>query len=119
MPLCYLLDEHMPPAYQMQILRLEPSLIVWKIGMPGVPPRGTPDPDILIWCEEHNFVLVTNNRKSMPVHLAEHLASGHHVPGILTVDITHDMMKNLEDLLLVAFVSASGEYEDRIAYLPL
>ena len=90
--------------------------------MPGVPPSGTGDPEILLCCEANDandFILVTNNRKSMPVHLADHLASGRHIPGILTVDITRDMAGNLDDLLLVALAALPGEYEDRIVYLPL
>jgi hypothetical protein len=119
MPIQYLLDEHMPPAYRTQLLSRESNLTIWKIGMPGVPPSGTLDPSILLWCEMNNFILVTNNRKSMPVHLADHLAAGHHVPGILTVDITRDMAQNLDDLLLVALAAVPGEYADRIVYLPL
>ena len=119
MPFCYLLDEHMPPAYQVQLLRQEPSLVVWRIGTPGAPPRGTLDPEILLWCEANNFILVTNNRKSMPVHLADHLAAGRHIPGILTVDIIRDMARNLDDLLLAALAAEPDEYADRIVYLPL
>lgn len=119
MPLAYLLDEHMPPAYQSQMLRQEPDIIIWRIGSPGSPPAGTLDPEILVWCEEHNFVLVTNNRKSMPVHLKDHLAAGRHIPGIFTVDVNRDMARNLDNLLLAAFASIPGEYADRIIYLPL
>ncbi len=115
----YLLDEHMPLAYRTQLLSREPRLTIWKIGMPGAPSLGTLDPELLLWCEANDFVLVTNNRKSMPVHLADHLVAGRHVPGILTVDITRDMARNLDDLLLVALVAIPGEYEDRIIYLPL
>lgn len=86
--------------------------------MPGAPSAGTLDPEILIWCEEHNFVLVTNNRKSMPVHLADHLAAERHIPGILTVDVKRNLAENLDDLLLAALASVPGEYADRIIYLP-
>ena len=78
----YLLDEHIAPVYRGQLLRIVPELEVWIVGDRGAPPRGTLDPDILIWCEEHRFVLVTNNRKSMPRQLADHLALGRHIPGI-------------------------------------
>ena len=87
----YLLDEHIPPVYRVQMLRraetmtLPSELVVWAIGDPDAPPRGTLDPEILLWCESQNFVLVTNNRRSMPVHLADHLASDHHTSGIFTI----------------------------------
>lgn len=88
----YLLDEHIPPAYRAQILRraerLVPSveLEVWAIGDPDAPSKGTLDPEILSWCESHRFVLVTNNRRSMPVHLADHLNAGQNMPGIFTIN---------------------------------
>ena len=64
----YLLDENVKRVYQVQLLRQEPDLIVRMVGDPGNPCRGTPDPEILIWCETHGCVLVTNNRASMPIH---------------------------------------------------
>ncbi len=48
MPIRYLLDEHIAPAYRSQLLRADPDLEVWIIGDPGAPPRGTLDPEILI-----------------------------------------------------------------------
>ncbi len=109
----------MPPVYKTQLVSREPTLTVLQIGMPGVPPAGTLDPEILLWCEANNFVLVTNNRKSMPVHLADHLAAGRHIPGIITVDVLGDLARNLDDLLTTAFASLPNEYADRVAYLPL
>ena len=78
MSLKYLMDENLDPIYQTQLRRKEPDLIVWAIGDPNTPSKGTLDPEILLWCEKYSFVLVTNNRSSMPVHLNEHLAQGHH-----------------------------------------
>ena len=78
MSLKYLMDENLDPIYQTQLRRKEPDLIVWAIGDPNTPSKGTLEPEILLWCEKYSFVLVTNNRSSMPVHLNEHLAQGHH-----------------------------------------
>ncbi len=72
----YLLDENLAGLYRVQLKRQVPELTVWMIGDPGAPERGTKDPDILDWCSQYEFVLVTNNRASMPSHLADHLASG-------------------------------------------
>ncbi|MCU0546076.1 MAG: DUF5615 family PIN-like protein [Oscillatoriaceae cyanobacterium Prado104] len=73
MPLKYLLDENVDPIYKAGLSKNESDLIVWAVGEPHCPLRGTLDPEILLWCEEHNFILVTNNRKSIPVHLVEHI----------------------------------------------
>lgn len=115
----YLLDEHIAPAYRAQLLRAAPELEVWIVGDPGAPPRGTLDPDMLIWCEEHQFVLVTNNRKSMPRHLADHLALGRHIPGILVINPALAIGDLLDELLLIAGAADEHEYHDLILYLPL
>ena len=75
----YLLDENVDPVFRTALLNREASIIVWKIGEPGVPPKGTKDPEILNWCEENSFLLVTNNRASMPDHLTDHLHKGRHI----------------------------------------
>lgn len=83
----YLIDENISRIYRTQLLHHEPSLTVRMIGDKGVPARGTPDPEILHWCERNRFNLITNNRKSMPQHLHDHLAAGHHVPGTFTINL--------------------------------
>jgi hypothetical protein len=121
----YLLDEHIPPAYRAQILRRAESLNsdseleVWVIGDPDAPARGTLDPDILVWCESHGFALVTNNRRSMPAHLADHLAAGHHVPGIFTISPDLSIGQLIDELILIAFAVLEGEFADHITFLPI
>jgi hypothetical protein len=115
----YLLDEHIPPRLQAELIRREPGMVVHRVGEPGAPALGTLDPEILIWCEEHNCVLLTNNRRSMPRHLSEHLAAGHHVPGIFVVDMERSLADTVEDLILISLASFEAEYRDLIVYLPL
>jgi hypothetical protein len=86
MTLKYLLDENVDLIYQSQLQRRNHDVVVWAVGNPGTPPKSTLEPEILRWCEEYNCVLVTNNRKSMPVHLTDHIAEGRHVPGILILN---------------------------------
>jgi len=82
-----LLDENVDPIYKTQLNRIESDLIVWAVEEPHCPARGTLDPEILLWCEEYNFILVTNNRKPMPVHLVDHLNEGRHIPGIFILNV--------------------------------
>lgn len=119
MTLKYLIDENVAPIYAVQLRRREPNLIVQVVGDPGTPPKGTPDPDVLLWCEEHGFVLVTNNRRSMPVHLADHIAQGHYVLGIILLNPNLSIGQNLEELIIIALGSFDDEYQDRIVHLPL
>jgi hypothetical protein len=89
------------------------------IGDPGAPRYGTLDPDILLWCEANGFLFVTRNRKSMPVHLQEHLATRHHIPGIFVVPPQMTIGAIMDQLLLVWGASEVEEYRDLLLYLPL
>ena len=119
MVLRYLLDEHIPRGLIRALRQRDPGLVVWRIGQPGAPALETPDPDLLGWCEQHDFVLVTNNRATMPGHLADHLVSGRHVPGIFIVNLTLSYAAIAEELWLAAYFSLAHEYQDQIRYLPL
>jgi hypothetical protein len=64
----FLLDENIDPLYRQELLRRAPAMIVWRVGDISAPSASTLDPQILIWCELHAFILVTNNRKSVVVN---------------------------------------------------
>jgi len=119
MALKYLIDENVDPIYTFQLRRLKTDLFVMAIGDLTTPKKGTLDPEILLWCEENDFILITNNRKSMPVHLADHIAQNHHVPGIFILSPKLTVGENLEQLLLIAEGSLDNEYQDQIVFLPL
>ena len=115
----FLLDENVNPALRDALHRQMPELIVWIIGDPAAPPYGAADPDILRWCEDHNFSMITNNRASMPLHLSEHLAEGRHVPGIFILNPGRSIGAIVEEIMLVCGASKSEEYRDRLIYLPI
>lgn len=119
MTLKYLMDENVNPVYAAQLRRRRPDLVVWSVGEPSTPTWGTLEPEILIWCETHNFILVTNNRSSMPIHLTEHLAKNRHVPGILILNPEMSIGETILELILIADCSFDKEYVDRIVYLPI
>jgi hypothetical protein len=118
--ICLLLDEHVPLVIQMQLTRMMEGLRVYAIGDHFAPQRGASDPEILLWLETHDCLLVTNNRSTMPVHLRQHLAAGHHVPGIIQLPKRlRATGKILADLVLLCSASKPGEFMDQIVYLPL
>jgi hypothetical protein len=115
----YLIDENVNPAYAKQLRRKAPDLVVRVIGEPDTPSQGTLDPEILRWCEVTDFILVTNNRRSMPVHLADHNSQNRHIPGIFILNPDLSIGENLNELILIARGSFEGEYQDQIIFLPL
>lgn len=119
MKIQYLLDENLPSLYQQQLKGYLPQLTVVMIGDTNVPPRGTLDPEILLWCEQNNFILVSKNRRSMPVHLAEHLGQNHQIPGIFVLRKKCTIRESINDLIFLAQAGQSEDYQNRITYIPL
>lgn len=119
MSIRYLLDENLPPQWRRPLLRLAPTLVVRYIGEPGTPARQSPDSLLLQWCEDNDFILVTNNRHTMPAHLKDHLAAGRHVPGVFILTANLSVRRLLLELVLIAGASFEKEYQDQLLYLPL
>ncbi len=115
----YLVDENTTHAIGDQLRRRQPDVVVLNVGDDLAPPRGIPDPDILLWLEREGYCLVTHNRRSMPQHLQDHLAAGHHVPGIFTLRPDASIGQVIDDLLLIWGASRPGEYQDQIVHIPL
>lgn len=115
----YLLDENLPPWWAKAICRLEPELTVWCVGQPGAPPRGSADPIVLEWCASNRAYLLTNNRRSMPGHLSDFVATGRHVVGIFVIDVKQSIVELAEELNLIAGASFVHEYRDQIVHLPI
>lgn len=55
----------------------------------------------------------------MPVQLADHLATGHHVSGIFIVKPDLSVKQTLGDLILIACATLEHEFADRITFLPV
>jgi hypothetical protein len=119
MSIRYLIDENVDLLYKRQVLKKNSEVRVYAVGDPGCPPKSTLDPEILSWCEENLCILVTNNRASMPPHLAVHLEQGHHVPGILILNERMSIGDTIEELLLIAEVGIPSAYQDRVTHLPV
>jgi hypothetical protein len=117
--LCFLLDEHVPRAVQDQLLRLSPDVSVLTIGQPGAPVKGTPDSDLLDWIEKSGYILVTENRRTIPIHLQAHFEAGRHIPGVLFLRRRVPLGQVIESLFLLWATSEAEEFQDRVLFIPL
>lgn len=115
--IAYLLDENVNTRLHTALQRGWPALVVRRVGDPDAPLLGTADPEILRWCEINGMSLVTNNRRSMPRHLRDHLLAGRHVPGIFLLPRGLTIGDVAERLALISGASDAAEYRDQLAYL--
>ncbi|MCB0082828.1 MAG: DUF5615 family PIN-like protein [Caldilineaceae bacterium] len=114
-----LLDENLSPTIRDELRQRNIDMDIHRIGDDGMPPFGTPDEIILAWIETSGYVLVTNNRRSMPGHLQTHYAQGRHIPGILLVRSGATLGEIIEELWLIWQASEASEYRDRTQFIPL
>lgn len=117
--ICFLLNENIPRMIRSLLEQIGPEIQVYAIGDGFAQPRGTSDPDILLWIEAHGCMLVTNNRASMPVHLQAYLTQGHHVLGIVQLPKRMNAHLIVDDIVLIWGAGMPDEFRDRIVYLPL
>jgi hypothetical protein len=116
----FLLDENLSPDIVSAVLRHNLEIDITHVGRAGALPLGTPDPEILRYCEAEQRALVTNNRKSMPSHIADHWrASGHHWGVFTTSRKDLSIGQIAGDLILLWEAAAAEEYFDREEWIPL
>jgi hypothetical protein len=115
----FLLDEHVSRAIQDQLLRLSPNIDILMVGQSGAPAKGTPDADLLQWIEQTDYVLVTNNRRTMPVHLQAHFEVGGHISGMLLLRRGASLGQVIENLFLLWETVEADEFQDGVLFIPL
>ncbi len=122
MAIAYLLDENLPASLWRAIRRRnitsQNPLDVVRVGEPEDLPLSTDDETILRWIELADRILVTQDKSTMPGHLAHHLASKHHSPGIFMLRLGCSIPTVIEFLELASDASAPDEWRDRIAFVP-
>ncbi len=119
MPPRFLLDEHVNPAIQRQLLRRSSEIVVRRIGGFGAPPKGTSDAELLRWAEANRFVLVSEDRRTLPDCLNDHLSGGNHSYGILWIRPNATIGQLIDELYLIWQTCTEDEFVDHGIFIPL
>lgn len=118
-PLGYLLDEHTPTYWATEVRREEPAVEIVRVGTHGAPGYGTPDRDLLLFCEAAQLILVTCDRRSMYAHIAEHVANGGLFYGMLIVGRPVTTKEIVDNLVLLHLTHYAEDFIDTVMTLPL
>jgi hypothetical protein len=122
MALRYLLDENLHGPLWAAIRRANATralpLEIACVGEATDLPLGMSDRELLLWAEQHGFVVVSNDTRTMPGHFAAHLHAGHHSPGVFLIALPASIPKILEALFYYADSSDDDLWRDQILFVP-
>lgn len=80
--------------------------------------EGIKDPEVLAIAAQQGRILVSHDRRTMPLEFATFI-TGRQSSGIIIVSRKLSIELVIEELLLIWAESSSGEWVNRIAKLPL
>ncbi len=115
----FLFDEHIDPRFLTALRRRLPTLDARGVGEPQAPRRGTPDEQLLEFCEGDRRILITQDRASLPGHIRNHLTAGRTLWGVFVFPYRPAFGPTLEDLVLVAEATEAEEWIGQIWSLPI
>ncbi len=76
------------------------------------------DPEVLEIAAREERVLVSHDKRTMPVHFAARVASGLRSPGVLLALSNAPVVEIIETLLIIWSASRETQWVDQIHYLP-
>ena len=116
----FLLDENLSPRLKIALHRLDEAIDVLRVGDDGTPPLQTADPEIIQFLSRSHRMLVTDNRSSIPAHLADHYADGGESHwGIVWIRPGTSLGEIAANLYLIWQASEAEEWLDRAEWIPL
>ena len=113
----FLIDEDTPHLIRDGLQRQQPEVDVRVIGGEDAPPLSTKDEEILEFLEREGYILITSDRRTMPVHLETHLQRGGHIPGILLLRRNFSYGQII-DVLELIFAGVPEDFQDQLRHIP-
>lgn len=118
MKIKFLLDENLNPRLKQALLRFDPTIDVLRVGDFGTPPLGTSDPDILLYLDHSQRLLVTDNRHTLPHYAAAHFTAGKHHWGVFLTNAQFSLNRLAEGMYLLWEASEAEEWINQLDWLP-
>ncbi len=98
------------------VLRREPAIDFQTAFAAGL--KGVKDPEVLAIAAQQKRILVSHDRKTMPLEFAEFIIEKQS-SGVIIVSRKLSIEVVIEELLLIWAASSAEEWVNRIAKLPL
>lgn len=116
MSIRFLADAALDYAIVQGVRRREPSIDFKSANDAGL--EGLPDDQVLEIAAREGRVLVSHDKRTMPVHFAARIRLGLRSPGVLLAVPRATVGEVVESLLIIWSASSESEWTDQIHYLP-
>jgi predicted nuclease of predicted toxin-antitoxin system len=114
--ICYQADADLNQAIVTGVLGREPTIDFQTAFAAGL--EGVKDPEVLAIAAEQGRILISHDRRTMPLEFATFITSSQS-SGVIIVSRKLSIEVVIEELLLVWAASSAEEWVNRIAKLPL
>jgi len=112
-----LVDQNFNDHILAGLTRREPGLDVVHVRDVGL--AAALDPRILQWAADHDRVLLTHDRRTIPPFLHDRIAAGLLVPGVFLVSDAMPIGQAIDELQIAVSCLSPGECADIVRYFPL
>jgi hypothetical protein len=112
----FLADADLDNAIVQGVRRREPSIEFKSANDAGL--AGLPDDKVLEIAAGEGRVLISHDKRTMPVHFAARIRLGLWSPGVLLAVPRATVGDVVESLLIIWSASSESDWADQIHYLP-
>lgn len=112
-----LIDQDLDHVILRALLLRVPNLDVVTALQAGL--SNVSDPELLAWAAEHDRVVVTHDRRTMPYHATSRIARADKIAGIIIVSRQLPVSQVIDDLEIIVLCSDMVEWENIVKHLPL
>jgi predicted nuclease of predicted toxin-antitoxin system len=115
--LTFLADENYNNQIVRALVRRHPELDLVRVQDVGL--TSADDPTVLAWAAEQGRLVLTHDVQTMIDFAYERVRDGEGMPGLVVVRRYLSHKAVIEDILILAFCSHVGEWENQVIHLPL
>lgn len=110
-------DENFNSDIVRGLLRRRPDLDIVRVQDAGL--AGADDAAVLAWAADEGRVLLTHDAATLTKYAYDRVRSELPMPGVFEASTDVPVGLAIDDLLLIAECSHTGEWEGQVRYLPL
>ena len=117
----FLIDEDFTRRIQVAVWHRNAGIDIIRVGDRGAPPYETSDTEILLFAEQAERMLITEDKGTLrgaDGHIAQHLARGNHTWGVAFIRPRFSLSAIADTLVLIAESSAPAEWRDLEVWIP-